>query len=208
MTPFALRLVGIGLFAFIPLVLWLFVAHPEPIGLSLAGGVVLMLGHRFLARPYLERVRSEKCLWCNRMPLPPGAVGLVLENRSGQALEAFCCPRHAPSAARFFAFLARHGRTLAIGIFVPLLVLLGSLLATALGRSVPLDSVVRFFQATVGLTVSLAAWWGYRLAPPGAPAGPLVFPLHNFFLLGVRGLLWIFRIVGAWWVLRGFGFLP
>jgi|CXWL01.1.fsa_nt_gi hypothetical protein len=202
-----MRLVGFGLFAFIPLVLWLFVAHPAPIGLSLAAGVVLMLGHRFLARPYLKRVRTEKCLWCNRMPLPPGAVGLVLENRSGQTLEAFCCPRHAPSAGRFFAFLARHGRFLAIGIFVPLGVLLGSLLAAALGRSVPLDAVVRFFQTTVGLTVSLAAW-GYRLAPPGAPAGPLVFPLHNFFLLGVRGLLWIFRIVGAWWVLRGFGFLP
>jgi hypothetical protein len=29
------------------------------------------------------------------------------------------------------------------------------------------------------------------------------FPAHNLFLLGVRNLLWIFRLVGAWWIVRG-----
>ena len=37
------------LFLFIPLVLFLYVQHPAPVGLSLAAGVVLMLGHRLLA---------------------------------------------------------------------------------------------------------------------------------------------------------------
>ena len=29
------------------------------------------------------------------------------------------------------------------------------------------------------------------------------FPVHNFFLLGVRNLLWIFRLVGIWWIWQG-----
>jgi hypothetical protein len=27
--------------------------------------------------------------------------------------------------------------------------------------------------------------------------------LHNFLLLGIRQTLWIFRIVGAWWIVDG-----
>ncbi|HSU81776.1 MAG TPA: hypothetical protein VLR69_05110, partial [Thermoanaerobaculia bacterium] len=53
---------GVLLFLFIPVVLFLFVRHPEPVGVSLAAGVALMIGHRFLARPYMERVREVKCL--------------------------------------------------------------------------------------------------------------------------------------------------
>jgi hypothetical protein len=28
------------------------------------------------------------------------------------------------------------------------------------------------------------------------------FPLHNLLLLGIRHTLWIFRVVGAWWLLN------
>jgi hypothetical protein len=42
---------------------------------------------------------------------------------------------------------------------------------------------------------------------PAEPAPlPVPFPAHNFFLLGLRSLLWIFRLVGAWWIVRGLGF--
>jgi hypothetical protein len=27
--------------------------------------------------------------------------------------------------------------------------------------------------------------------------------VHNFFLLGLRPLLWIFRLVGLWWIWKG-----
>ena len=57
---------GILLFLFIPAVLYLFVRHPEPLWGSLIAGVVLMVGHRRIARPYWLRVREEKCIWCNR----------------------------------------------------------------------------------------------------------------------------------------------
>ena len=72
---------GVLLFLFIPLVLFLFVRHPEPVGMSLIAGVLLMVGHRRLARPYMERVLPVKCVWCNRM-LPAGE-GEALELRSG-----------------------------------------------------------------------------------------------------------------------------
>ena len=64
---FLLQATGVLLFLFIPLVLYLFVRHPEPIAASLAAGVGLMLGHRFLARPYMVRAMPRKCVWCNRV---------------------------------------------------------------------------------------------------------------------------------------------
>jgi hypothetical protein len=33
------------------------------------------------------------------------------------------------------------------------------------------------------------------------------FPVHNFFLLGVRNLLWVFRLVGLWWIWQGLLFV-
>src|SRR5262249_7216774 len=113
-----LQLLGVLLFLFIPVVLFLFVRHPRPIGWSVALGVVLMLGHRFLARPYMEAARGRKCLWCNGAPVAP--TPLALPTRGG-AVEATTCARHHDSAARFLGFLGRIGGVLRIGIFVPLL---------------------------------------------------------------------------------------
>lgn len=62
MQSLKLQATGVLLFLFIPVVLFLFVRHPEPVGASLVGGIVLMLGHRFLARPYMERSLAAKCL--------------------------------------------------------------------------------------------------------------------------------------------------
>jgi hypothetical protein len=209
--PHALRLqaVGVLLFLFIPLVLWLFVRHPAPLAGSLAAGVALMLGHRFLARPYLRRALSWKCVWCNRF-LPaagdPPSVALDLA-AGGAVLAARCCAGHRPPAARFFRFLAAARQPLRVGIFLPLLALLATLAAAGLGHTRHLAAATAFFQLLVGLTVSAAAW-GYLLGrPEGEKDRPepiaVPFPVHNFFLLGLRALLWIFRLVGAWWIVRG-----
>jgi hypothetical protein len=201
-SPFRLQLTGVLLFLFIPLVLVLFVRHPEPVGLSLAAGVALMVGHRFLARPYMERALVAKCLWCNRS-LPEVCETLELETAAGP-LTAGCCPGHRTPAARFFAFADAWRLALRIGIFLPLLLLLGSLAGTVLGvagRPVPLPAITALFQLVVGLTVNVAAlgpFLGKSVERPGVP-----FPVHNFFLLGVRNLLWIFRLVGIWWIVRG-----
>ena len=93
---------------------------------------------------------------------------------------------------------------LAAGIFVPLLALLATLAAAAAGRSVPLAGVTAFFQLAIGVTVNVAAL-AYRFTPEPPPGAALAvpFPVHNFFLLGVRALLWIFRLVGLWWIWVG-----
>jgi len=81
-----------------------------------------------------------------------------------------------------------------------------ALAAAAFGREiVPLPAVTAFFQLVIGVSVNLAAW-GYlflraRADPPAVP-----FSVHNFFLLGVRALLWIFRLVGIWWIWKGASF--
>ncbi len=198
-SPRKLSLLGVVLFLFIPVVLFLFVRHPEPIGLSLAAGVVLMVGHRRLARPYMTKVLPVKCVWCNRIPPRGGDAGETLELQTGGGeLLARCCPGHREPAARYFTFLDRWRMVMRAGIFLPLLLLLAALAAAAFGREVPLPEVTALFQGVVGLTVNLAAF-GYLAVTPRSPVA-VPFPAHNFFLLGVRNLLWVFRIVGIWWM--------
>jgi len=199
----ALVLAGVLLFLFIPLVLYLFVAHPAPVGASLAAGIALMLGHRFLARPYMRRALAAKCLWCNRLLEPGGDTAETLAIHSGGAgWTARFCPGHRAPAARFLAFVEGWAWALRLGIFLPLLLLLAALAATAAGRRVPLAGATDLFRLLVGVTVNVAAW-GYRMRPAaaGEPApARLPFPLHNFTLLGIRTLLWIFRLVGIGWI--------
>ena len=194
------------LFLFIPLVLYLFVRHPAPVGASLALGMALMAGHRFLARPYMAWVVPHKCLWCNRiLPPAPDASSPALDLATGgQRVPARCCTAHHAPAARFFRWLYLARLPLRLGIFVPLLLLLAALAAATAGHAQRLAPATALFQLLVGITVSVAAW-GYLLVrpPAGDAAIPVPFPAHNFFLLGVRLLLWIFRLVGAWWIYVG-----
>src|SRR6185436_2882358 len=90
-------------------------------------------------------------------------------------LAAAVCPHHRQLAARFIGFLDRARLPLRLGIFVPLLLLL--------------------------VALSVAAF-GDLAGKPVEPARP-PFPAHNFFLLGIRNLLWVFRLVGIWWIVVG-----
>ncbi|MFP5284495.1 MAG: hypothetical protein ACLGI9_02035, partial [Thermoanaerobaculia bacterium] len=161
----------------------------------------LMMGHRLLARPYMERVLPLKCAWCNRVPPPEGGETLDLGE-----VRARCCPGHGQPAAKLFAFLDSWRWVLRAGIFVPLLLLLATLAAAAFGLQPPLEEVAAFFKLTVGITVNLAAF-GYLFVQPRSPAA-VPFPVHNFFLLGVRNLLWVFRLVGIWWIWQGLRWFP
>lgn len=198
------HLTGALLFLFIPLVLFLFVRHPEPVGVSLAAGVALMLGHRFLARPYLARTLPLKCIWCNRILAQDETS--TLELRAGRkALHARCCARHRKPAAKFFTFLQTWRWPLRLGIFVPLLFLLAALAASAAGQRAPVPFATAWFKLVIGVTVNLAAF-GYLASREQAPLS-VPFPVHNFFLLGVRNLLWVFRLVGLWWIWQGLAFV-
>jgi hypothetical protein len=207
-SPVRLTVAGVLLFLFIPLVLFLFVRHPAPIALSLVAGVVLMIGHRRLARSYMERVLPWKCVWCNRVLPRADAAGKapgtdLVELEAGKhVLSARCCTGHRDPAVRFFSFLQAWRWPLRLGIFVPLLLLLVALAGTAEGVQVPLDDATALFQLVVGITVNVAAL-GYLFLRPRTPPIPVPFPVHNFFLLGVRTLLWIFRLMGIWWIWKG-----
>jgi hypothetical protein len=193
---------GVALFLFIPLVLFLLVRHPEPVGVSLVAGLVLIVVHRFLARPYMRAVRARKCLWCNGRPRPRGEE-LALATAGGE-LVASVCPRHDERARSFFKFLERARLPLRLGIFVPLLALIAALAAASFGELRYVDAAVAFFQLAVGVTVNVAALGYLAARPAAADVVPRVpFPAHNFFLLGVRNLLWVFRLVGIWWIARG-----
>lgn len=135
----------------------------------------------------------------------PPAGEEILELRSGDGLvQARCCAGHRAPAARYLSFVSAWRWPMRIGIFVPLLILLGALAATAFGRVVDVAGATALFQLAVGVTVNLAAV-GYLFRAPAADRAPIEvpFPLHNFFLLGLRSLIWVFRLVGVWWIWQG-----
>jgi hypothetical protein len=203
-----LRLIGVLLFAFIPLVLALFLRQPLGPGWSIALGLAIMFGHRFVAGPWAAKYADVRCLWCGRVG--GGRQVAIMASGRTWAMTA-CCQDHERSIARFLRFLMRFRQPIALGIFLPLGWLLVASAAAAAGH--PLlrhDTNALIFRVVVAATVvtaSLAPFVGDS-APLGAPASsqqPLEcpFPLHNLFLLGIRNTLWIFRIVGAWWLIDG-----
>ncbi len=210
--PKRATLLGIALFLFIPVVLVLFVAHPQPVAASLVGGLALMAGHRFLARPYMLATRPHKCVWCNRFFSPAGdesGAGVRAPQRAVELaqggdlppLELLACAAHVARTQRFFAFVDRCRQPLRIGIGLPLGLLLGALVACSAGYGDWTESATALFRLSVGLSVQLAAL-GPWLGAPRAESRA-AFPVHNFYLLGVGAILWIFRLVGIWWIFAG-----
>lgn len=199
LSPATSAALGIALFLFIPAVLVLFVLHPEPIAASLGAGVVLMLGHRLVAMPYFRAVRPSTCAWCHRSFDGTRPVEHALDLDTGkEKLALLACGRHADPVRRFFNFLDHYRWPLRIGIGLPLLLLLAALGAAVAGHRDFLEPATQLFRLVIGVTVHVAA-----LGPlAGAPQRTAVaaFPVHNFYLLGIRWILWIFRIVGAWWI--------
>jgi len=88
---------------------------------------------------------------------------------------------------------------------VPLLFLFISLAAAAAAQPAPVELATAWFKLVVGLTVNLAAL-GYFFSREDSRLD-VPFPVHNFFLLGVRILLWIFRLVGLWWIWQGLAYV-
>lgn len=206
--PRRAAVLGVVLFLFIPAVLYLFVAHPAPVAGSLAAGLLLMVAHRFVARPYMLATRAHKCVWCNRaFAEPPGgertpqrAVELT-QGGALPALELLACAAHVVPTRRFFAFVDRCRQPLRLGIGLPLGLLLGSLVAFSAGIGDWTASATALFRLSVGLSVHLAALGPWLGAP--REQSRAAFPVHNFYLLGVRAILWIFRLVGIWWIVGG-----
>jgi hypothetical protein len=195
-----LTLQGILLFLFVPLVLFLFLAQPFGPGWSVAIGLAVMFGHRFLAQPWMAKFADVRCLWCGRVgaavAVPVAAGGRTWQMRA-------CSDRHAALTRRFLAFVFRFRLPVALGIFAPLAWLIAASLAAAAGHPLlPYETSALLFRVIVAATVvvsSLAPWLPEMAARADVPVR-CPFPLHNFFLLGIANTLWVFRLVGAWWL--------
>ena len=100
-------------------------------------------------------------------------------------------------------FVGRARWLLLPGIFAPLLVLLSATAALALG--VPFmaqELAAEQFRMIVAATV-VGASVGYLAVREPERTLSFPFPLHNLCLLGIRATLWVFRLVGAWWLVAG-----
>jgi len=193
-----LLLQGLALFACIPLVLWLFLAQPLGPAWSMALGLAIIAGHRAVAGPWAARQAARRCLWCGRPVRFAGDVHVAGGSRT--TAFAVCSDAHGRLVRQFLGFVHRHRVAIRLGIFVPLAILLGSTLLSALGfRSLPRGLNALQFRVIVAATVVLVSL-AYRAAPP-SPNPQSAFPVHNLALLGIRNTLWVFRIVGAWWLL-------
>jgi hypothetical protein len=190
------------LFAFIPIVLALYLQQPLGPGLSLCLGVALMLGHRFVAAPWMAAHARERCLWCGRRIAAAGVELEIAASGSRWALRA-CDGAHRDRIARFLTFVARRRLPIAAGIFLPLGVLLGGSLLAAAGHPViPHAWNALQFRTLVAITV-VGTSIGYLSVREADPSLGCPFPLHNLFLLGIRNTLWVFRVVGACWLVLG-----
>jgi hypothetical protein len=100
-----------------------------------------------------------------------------------------------------FARLVASGRLVLFALIIlPVLIYLGNaLLAIAGYGMLSLDIARATFKIPIAAAVvSLSLAWplGSRLT-----RGPAIdFPVHNLSLLGVSSTLWVFRIVGLFWL--------
>ena len=195
------RLLGLLLFLPVPIVLYLFTRAPLGIGGSLALGTALMLTHRAYARPFALARASRRCLWCGRAAIDGPAFDV--EEPLGTTRWRACSEPHGDRARRFLAWAGAHRRFLQIGILGTLAAFLVAAATIVVGvidvRRYP--DVVNAFRLAIAATVlplGVLATRG-RTPDPQARLRP-PFPVHIQALIGTGAVSWLFRIVGAAWL--------
>jgi hypothetical protein len=199
------RALGLVLFLPVPVVLLLFTRQPLGTVSSLVLGVVLTLTHRLYARPFALARASRRCLWCGGEARAE-AVSLALDEPLGRTEWRACTAAHRERLARTLAWAADHRRFLAVGILGTLALFLASAAAAAFGaaspRLQPADAVA-VLHLGVALTVLPFGWLAPTQGAAAGPASRLPFPVHVQALVGTAWVLWLFRLVGVWWLAAG-----
>lgn len=197
------RLAGFLLFLPVPVVLALFTQQPLGAWASLGLGVLLMATHRSYARPFALRRAGRRCLWCGG---PAGYGPSVAVDEPGPRTAWRACSRdHEERLRRTLAWAARHRVFLAGAILGSLVVFLALASLAAVGRPAGLlpDDAIAAFRLGVAAAVLPLGWLAAGCGPLGEPAGRLPFPVHIQALVGTRWVLWLFRLVGLWWLVAG-----
>ena len=195
-----IHLLGILLFLFIPIVLFLFLRHPFGVLTSFAIAIAIMIIHRFVAIPFMNRFKNLRCLWCGRTSRPR------VKQPVGAIEFEFCQHNCITRAKRFFDFCSRYAPLFRAGIFIPLAWYVITMILTALNLiHFPEDwnhFIFQFFIAVTVVSISLLYRAGKETDTPTFP-----FPIHNLFLLGIQNTLIVFRLVGIWWIVVSLIFL-
>jgi hypothetical protein len=198
------RPAGLLLFLPVPLVLWLFTRQPLGPWASLGAGAFLVLTHRLYARPFALARAERRCLWCGG---PSGdGPAVEVDEPLGRTSWRACGVPHASALSRTLGWAAGHSRLLALGILGTLALFLAGAVLAALGRPSWLapEDPVALFRLGIALSVLPFGW----LAPGSGGHGPapedaarrLPFPVHIQALLGTLWVVWLFRLVGLWWL--------
>lgn len=202
------RIVGVLLFLPVPAVLFLFTRAPFGILPSLGAGILLMLTHRLYARPWaLARARA-RCLWCGADVAAGAAAAqeLTLEDPLGRVGWVACRDAHARSSRAVLAWAQRRGGLLKLGILGTLLLFLAWALAAGLGwlGRDAFDDAVAFFRLGIAVTVQPFGWLSTGTEPT-EPAEVIrtPFPVHLSALVGLRSVVWLFRLIGLLWLAQG-----
>ena len=201
------RVAGLLLFLPVPLVLFLFTRAPLGVGASLAVGVLLTLSHRLYARPWVRARALTRCLWCGAdvASAASPAVELVIEEPMGRTAWRACREDHARPVRAVVLWAAHRRPFLTLGILGTLGVFLAWGAGSGFGwpgRPV-YDDAVAFFRLGIALCVLPLGWLAARAGAAPADALRAPFPLHVPALVGLRTVLWLFRLVGLVWLVQG-----
>lgn len=196
------RLTGVRLFLPVPLVLWLFTRQPLGPWPSLGLGVLLVLTHRLYARPFALSRAGRRCLWCGG-PAGEGPA-IDVDEPPGRTSWRACGAAHASALARTLGWAADRSRLLSFGILGTLALFLCLSVAAALSRPASLraEDAVAALRLGVALTVLPFGWLAPLRGPAEGPNGRLPFPLHIQALVGTLWVVWLFRLVGLWWLVE------
>jgi hypothetical protein len=193
------RATGVLLFLAVPLVLVLLLRMPLGLPASVLAGIAIMATHGLVARPFMERHLAERCFWCGR-DLPAGGLPAPFRSRSRTIAARACGLEHAERTAAF-ARIAAAGRAVAIVLIaIPVAVyVLNAVLAIGGREFLPLDAARLIFKVPVAAAVVTASFaWPLGARLDREPA--IDVPPHNLSLLGIGWTLWVFRIVGLYWL--------
>lgn len=193
-----IRFKGILLFLFIPITLILLLMFPFGVLISVAIGVLIIIFHRFVARPYLSKYAGKKCIWCNTIINDSKEISIdVLEK--GKSIRFFSCSEDCKrQASEFFIFTNKVSLLIKWGILAMIGIYLLNVVLWDFGVSLIKISVSKdIFKGVIAVIVLFISFF-YKGSKGDKFYFP--FPIHNLFLLGVRNTLWVLKIVGGAWL--------